>query len=419
MRVAAIAVCLLALPVTGVAAPTWQLIASDSGRRIELDSTSIKREENKVTALGRVMLDKEILDDRSGANYRIIESLTRYDCSARNAATLKRVFKKNENEVLREEEFAGTDMPIRTGTLDDKILREVCRPGGPKLEVEEVLDKANAAAAKLREANAVMLKQALAQDKARSAAPRPRASAEVRRVAPPRPEAQPQPQPRIEWSYYGAGSPEHWGRLDPANKLCGNGRRQSPIDIRDGIRVDLEPIRFDYQPSRFRITDTGRTLEVLLAAQRISLIGKTYVLDKIQFHRPAEIKIGGRQYDMAAHLIHRAADGQLAIVAIPLERGSEHPVIQTLWNYLPLERGEAVMPPEANVDLAALLPENRKYYTFMGSLTTPPCTEGVLWLVLQQAVQISEEQIRIFSRLHPHNARPIQPSFGRLIKEGR
>jgi len=415
MRVAAIAVCLLALPVPGMAAPTWQLIASDSGRRIELDSTTIKRDDSKVTALGRVVLDKEILDDRSGANYRIIESLTRYDCTARNAATLRRVFKKSENEILREEEFAGTDMPVRTGTLDDKILREVCRPGGPKIEVEEVVAKANAAAAKLREANAAMLKQVLAKDKAKPVAPRSRTTAQVKRATPPRAEAP----PRIDWAYYGAGAPEHWGRIDPANKLCGNGRRQSPIDIRDGIRVDLESIRFDYQPSRFRITDTGRTVEVLLAAQRISLIGKTYVLDKIQFHRPAEIKVGGRQYDMAAHLIHRAADGQLAIVAIPLERGSEHPVIQTLWNYLPLERGEAVMPPEASVDLAALLPESRKYYTFMGSLTTPPCTEGVLWLVMQQAVQISEEQIRIFSRLHAHNARPVQPLFGRLIKEGR
>jgi len=102
-----------------------------------------------------------------------------------------------------------------------------------------------------------------------------------------------------------------------------------------------------------------------------------------------------------------------------MERGSEHPLIQTLWNYLPLERGFTVMPPEVGVDLSALLPENRNYFTFMGSLSAPPCSEGVLWLVLKQPVQVSDEQIAIFSRLYANNARPVQPLAGRLIKEGR
>jgi carbonic anhydrase len=97
----------------------------------------------------------------------------------------------------------------------------------------------------------------------------------------------------------------------------------------------------------------------------------------------------------------------------------EHPLIQTVWNNLPLEKGDYVMPPGLSIDLAQLLPADRSYYTYMGSLTTPPCSEGVLWLVLRQPQQISAEQLAIFSRLYRNNARPIQPSFGRMVKESR
>lgn len=426
MRVVAFALCFLALPLGTLAAPTWQLITAESGRRIELDRTTIKREDGgKVTALGRVTLDKEIPDTRSGQNYRLIESLTRYDCTARNAATLKRVLKKSDDSIVREEEFPGTDMPVRTGTLDDKILREVCRPGGPKFEAEEVVQKANEAADKLRTANEALLKQTLAKESAKGAVAKaavirtqPRQAGSAKLVSRPAP-VRDEPVARVDWGYEGAGAPENWARIDPANRLCATGRRQSPIDIRDGIRVDLEAIKFDYRPSRFHITDTGRTVEVLLGAHRFSLTGKTYELVKVQFHRPAEVKVGGKRYEMAAHLVHRAADGQQAIVVVLMERGSEHPLIQTLWNYLPLERGFTVMPPDVGVDLSALLPENRNYFTFMGSLSAPPCSEGVLWLVLKQPVQVSDEQIAIFSRLYSNNARPVQPLAGRLIKEGR
>ncbi|HRE15863.1 MAG TPA: carbonic anhydrase family protein, partial [Rhodocyclaceae bacterium] len=220
MRAVAIALCLMALPVAGLAAPTWQLITADSGRRIELDRTTIKREDGgKVTALGRVTLDKEISDSRSGQSYRLIESLTRYDCTARNAATLKRTLKKSDDTVVREEEFPGTDMPVRTGTLDDKILREVCRPGGPKFEAQEVLEKANDAAGKLRAANEALVKQTLAKEKA---APQSRAatSPTARLVTRPggatRPRDEPHA-PRVEWAYEGPGAPEQWARIDPAN----------------------------------------------------------------------------------------------------------------------------------------------------------------------------------------------------------
>lgn len=223
----------------------------------------------------------------------------------------------------------------------------------------------------------------------------------------------------VHWDYEGLGGPENWSKLDPNNKACGIGQRQSPIDIRDGIKVDLEPIVFNYRPSLFRIADNGHTIQVQLTDNSITLTGKTYELVQFHFHRPSEEKVNGQRFDMVVHLVHKSDDGQLAVLAVLLERGNENPFIQTLWNNLPLEKNITVEPPTTLINPSELLPESMSYYTYMGSLTTPPCTEGVLWLVMKQPVQVSAEQIQIFSRLYKNNVRPIQPAAGRLIKEGR
>jgi carbonic anhydrase len=117
--------------------------------------------------------------------------------------------------------------------------------------------------------------------------------------------------------------------------------------------------------------------------------------------------------------VHKDDDGNLAVVAVLLEKGdTEHPLIQTLWNNMPLESGMS-LSPSTPIDLNKLLPESRAYYTYMGSLTTPPCTENVLWMVFKQPVVLSQEQVSVFSRLYKNNARPVQPTWGRLIKESR
>ncbi|HLO92974.1 MAG TPA: carbonic anhydrase family protein [Burkholderiaceae bacterium] len=223
----------------------------------------------------------------------------------------------------------------------------------------------------------------------------------------------------LHWAYEGEGSPEHWGELKPEYRLCASGQRQSPIDIRDGIRVDLEKIQFDYQPSGFAVLDNGHTVQVNIApGNSLQVMGRRYELLQFHFHRPSEERINGRQFDMVAHLVHKDPDGRLAVVAVLLERGRDHPLVQTVWNNLPLEKGEA-LPAPGQMDLTQLLPEDRGYYTYMGSLTTPPCSEGVLWMVMRQPVQLSASQLAIFGRLYPMNARPVQPGSGRLIKESQ
>nr|WP_316643738.1 carbonic anhydrase [uncultured Roseateles sp.] len=221
----------------------------------------------------------------------------------------------------------------------------------------------------------------------------------------------------IHWGYDGQGGPERWGQLRPDFNKCASGTRQSPIDIREGIAVDLEPIAFDYKPSNFSVIDNGHTVQVNVAqGNAIQIMGRRYELLQFHFHRPSEERINGRQFDMVAHLVHKDAEGRLAVVAVLLDRGSTHALIQTVWANLPLEKNE-LQQAQVMLDLNQLLPESRLYYTYMGSLTTPPCSEGVLWMVLKQPVQVSNQQINIFSRLYPMNARPVQPAQGRLIKE--
>jgi len=221
----------------------------------------------------------------------------------------------------------------------------------------------------------------------------------------------------LQWDYQGPGGPAHWGRLESAFATCASGRRQSPIDIRDGIKVQLEPVQFDYHASGFRVVDNGHTVQVDVAAgNAIEVLGRRYELVQFHFHRPAEERIDGRQFAMVAHLEHRSEDGRLATVAVLLEPGSAHPVVQAVWNNLPLDRGEDVAA-RTTLDPSSLLPESRSYFTYMGSQTTPPCSEGMLWMVMRQPVQLSPEQIGVFARLYPMNARPIQQASGRLIKE--
>ncbi|MBP5991977.1 MAG: carbonic anhydrase family protein [Piscinibacter sp.] len=219
------------------------------------------------------------------------------------------------------------------------------------------------------------------------------------------------------WGYEGEGGPASWGAMKPEFAKCASGTRQSPIDIREGIKVQLDLVPFDYKPSAFRVIDNGHTVQVNVApGNSIEVMGRRYELAQFHFHRPSEERIDGRQFDMVVHLVHKDPEGRLAVVAVLLERGSAQPVVQKVWNNLPLEKGEEV-PARDTLDLAALLPSERSYFTYMGSLTTPPCSEGVLWMVMKQPVAISPEQIGIFARLYPMNARPIQSAAGRLIKE--
>ena len=253
-----------------------------------------------------------------------------------------------------------------------------------------------------------------------AAANQARRAAEARKKAAAVAAATPAPRPvSHHWSYEGEIGPALWGKINPEWSTCGTGNRQSPIDIRDGMKVDLEPIEFDYRPASFNVVDNGHTIQVNLGGGNyISVGGRSFELQQFHFHRPSEERINGRGFEMVVHLVHKSPEGRMAVIAVLLERGAANSLIQTVWNHLPLEKHD-VVTPSVVIDVNAILPAKREYYTYMGSLTTPPCTEGVLWLVLKQPVPSSPAQMALFSRLYPMNARPIQSSSGRVIKESQ
>jgi len=406
-----------------IASAAWVLVAAEQGKRVEIDRASIVVDRNEMaTARGRVVLDKPIVDPKTSASYRIIEVVNRYDCVERTLATLKRSYFKEEGELLRQEEVKSPfDMPVRSGSPDDKLFREACRPktaAGSVAAASQAAEKVSEASGELRKLNEELIQKEVKKEiKMEAQIPASRVSKgkapdyAKTRITP--------PATNVAWSYEGQGAPESWSKLKTENAICASGHRQSPIDVRDGIAVDLEPIQFSYSPASFRVVDGGRNLQVAVYGGAFSLLGKNYELTRVQFHRPSEITIAGKSFAMDAQLMHKSVDGKQAIVAVLFENGTENPVVQLVLNNLPLEPRGEVVPPAQSIDLSRLVPDNRRYFTFMGSLTTPPCTEDVLWLVLKQPQQLSPEQLAIFQRLYPPNARPVQPAYGRIVKESR
>jgi carbonic anhydrase len=224
------------------------------------------------------------------------------------------------------------------------------------------------------------------------------------------------------WGYSGSTGPTHWATLEKDFKTCGAGKRQSPIDIRDEKvhKADLPSIQFGYQPSKLRIVDNGHTIQVNYAPGSFITVGdKKYELMQFHFHHPSEERINGKSYDMVAHLVHRDASGHLAVVAVLLSGGDQgNGLIKELWDNLPKTKEVEAAVDAVTINAADLLPASHAYYTFDGSLTTPPCSEGVTWFVLQHPNGLSKDQVNRFVKLYPKDARPVQPVNDREIKAG-
>lgn len=238
----------------------------------------------------------------------------------------------------------------------------------------------------------------------------------------------PRAQWRTKWSYDGALGPEHWGDLDPDYAACKTGGEQSPIDIQSAENSALPAIRFEYKNGPLKIINNGYTaVRVNYAPGNGNFLiagDKRYELTQFHFHHPSEELIHGKPADMVIHLMHQSADGKVAGVAILLKTGGANAVIQQLWKYMPQTAGSEQEIPGVQVNPAGLLPRNSAenagaYYTYMGSQTAPPCTEGVTWFVLKTPMEISAEEIAAFAKLYPHDVRPVQPLNGRIVKESQ
>ncbi|MGL1832370.1 carbonic anhydrase [Rhodocyclaceae bacterium SMB388] len=416
---------------------SWETLMRDRNRQVQIDRASIiQADAGTRVAWARVVL---MPAEAATAGYMTAQALNRFDCVNRSFITVRRRYLDARNIVVREESIADPKpVLVSSNTVDERLWREICRPPSvadlqriaddparrpvspsrPQVQAEPapVRDASPSPAARTP-AVPVDARPAAAAPATRSA----RAPSDPSRLTPsvPLPAAAATP-PMVEWSYHGETGPAHWGRLRPDWALCDSGMRQSPVDLRDGIAVDLEPVSFDYRQTRFMVTDTGRTLEVMVGAGLgADIRGRRFELERIRFHSPSEMRIDGQVHELGLHLHHRDADGRHAIVAISIDGGgTPHPVIQALWNSLPLDRGAYFMP-QATIDIAALLPGSQAHYLYLGSLSTPPCSEGVTWVVLKEPVRISDDQLGIFRRLYANNGRPVQPLNDRIVLQSR
>jgi carbonic anhydrase len=226
-------------------------------------------------------------------------------------------------------------------------------------------------------------------------------------------------QSTAHWDYYGKTGPLGWGRLDPAYRACSEGHEQSPIDIRGAhLNKALQPIEFHYLAGPVTLENTGNTIVVHVnPGSYILADGVRYDLQYFDFHHPSEQAVKGKLTDMDVQLVHKGADGKMAILEIRLsvERGDPNATMATLWEHLPTKPG-TTDKVDSMLNPGGFLPGDRGYWTFMGSLTTPPCAEGVRWFVFETPISMSLAQLRSYIALFRLNSRPIQDAHGRRIE---
>lgn len=231
---------------------------------------------------------------------------------------------------------------------------------------------------------------------------------------------QEQSHPEHIWDYGEAHGPSHWGDLRPEFAPCKLGHHQSPIDIRNPQKADLPPIQFGYKPATLNIIDNGHTIEIDYGPGSFITVGdKKYELKQFHFHRPSEEMINGNVDAMEVHFVHADQKGQLAVVAVHIIEGKDNPLIHEVWHDFPNEKDREEHLNNVRIDAAQLLPADRGYYTFTGSLTTPPCTEDVTWFVLKHPVSVTSAEIEQFARLYRNDARPTQPLNDRVVLESK
>jgi carbonic anhydrase len=220
------------------------------------------------------------------------------------------------------------------------------------------------------------------------------------------------------WGYEGKEGPQHWGQLSARFAECSEGHRQSPIDIRNATPSELRPLEVHYKPVPLRALNNGHTVVMdVPRGSRLTAHGHPYRLVQLHFHSPSEEAVDGQRHALVAHLIHEDSAGRKVVVAVLFDVGNENAALAPLFDALPQSPGAEVTLPRELIHLDEIMPSRTGYFEYEGSLTTPPCTEGVRWFVLKQPVTLSARQLAKFRELYPNNARPLQPLGGRLVRQ--
>ena len=225
------------------------------------------------------------------------------------------------------------------------------------------------------------------------------------------------------WSYEERTGPEYWGKLAASNAVCAQGSEQSPINIVSSQVIEDKKIggkQITYMPTTFTLHNNGHTIQAnaITEKNRIVVEGKEYKLAQFHFHTPSEHQLNGQYYDLEIHFVHKDESGNLAVLGVMIQEGRENETLEVIWNSLPKEASKKDVSEKYLIHLPALLPQNQMSFHYDGSLTTPPCTEEVRWIVFEQPIEMSKEQIKAFQQIYTNNHRPIQPLNEReIIKE--
>jgi carbonic anhydrase len=384
---------ILLLPASAQAAK-WISIGTKDQARIEVDSTSKNVPgEGKVRIWHRESYSKPTIPDSGAFSFSRLTTLSEFHCDKRLAATLQQSYSAADESELKTETFDSRDVqPVKPDSNLEMVLNYACRRPKP------------------------VVVAAPPEPPPPPPPPEPpKKSKGGKKVQ----EDLPPPPPPL-WTYAGNTGPDKWGSLGYQYATCSLGKRQSPIDIRRTVKADLASIKFAYKAVPLSIVDNGHSIRVDTPDAGSMLIdGESYELVQLDFHKPSEEKINGKVYEMSAQLTHQSKSGKLAVLVILFEAGKEQGLIRTLWTHLPLEQEKPVTRADIKIDPTLLLPAKQNYIAFQGSLTTPPCTEGVLWLILKTPIQLSKEQLSSFASVYKNNVRPVQPSNNRVIKESR
>jgi len=220
------------------------------------------------------------------------------------------------------------------------------------------------------------------------------------------------------WSYEGATGPDHWGDLSPEFKACGFGRQQTPIDLASRMKGEAR-LDVDYHPFPLRLANNGHTIEAAACGKcAITVDGTRYNLAQFHFHHPSEHHLDGVPFDMEVHMVHKSDAGNLAVVGVFMKEGAHNDALDVVFDHLPTREGTDMLAAGA-FDPSVFLPVRRDAFRYMGSLTTPPCTEGLTWTVFHDPIEVSREQIRRFALLFPNNARPVQKKNDRVVESSK
>lgn len=241
---------------------------------------------------------------------------------------------------------------------------------------------------------------------------------------------------KVKWGYTGDIGPQEWGRLNPAFAACANGKTQSPINISKKSKTTFNSLMIHYQSAPLRIIDDGNT-ELNIGNARImtneghgiqvnfpqnslkeAIIfkEKEYRLLQFHIHTPSETTLNGHAFPMEIHFVHQRENGQVAVIAVLVKVGASNSVLQNLIDHFPADHGIEQIIKDDQINPLDLIPKKQDYYNFMGSLTTPPCTEGLQWIVMPNTITATAEQITAFKNaINEANARPVQPLNNRPV----